>query len=164
MNLEELSKREIELCLKISQLKGTIEEMQEQISKLGISNEYKFIHQRYADMSSIDIEALKRGLFINWYSICEPTFLTGISDLDENAENKIIEEINERLKNNNIDFELIWMIDYYKNWIFAFSRFEKYELFYSKIINEEFIEKTKIDRSNMENRGQMGLYWNSVNQ
>lgn len=52
MNLEELSKREIELCLKISQLKGTIEEMQEQISKLGISNEYKFIHQRYADMSS----------------------------------------------------------------------------------------------------------------
>lgn len=103
-------------------------------------------------------------MFINWYSICEPTFLTGISDLDENAENKIIEEINERLKNNNIDFELIWMIDYYKNWIFAFSRFEKYELFYSKIINEEFIEKTKIDRSNMENRGQMGLYWNSVNQ
>ncbi|HIP49343.1 MAG TPA: hypothetical protein EYG92_10320, partial [Lutibacter sp.] len=52
--------------------------------------EYKNVHKEYAKTSGKDIESLKRGLFIQWYSMTEPNYLTGISELDENAELKII--------------------------------------------------------------------------
>ena len=163
MIIDELTKIENELYLKVYSLNGTIEEKHEQITKLGISNEYKIIHQKYAELSSENIEALKRGLFINWFAVSEPTFLTGIAELDENAEEKIIKEINERIKNRTVDFELNWMLNYYKNWDYAFAKFAKYELFYAKIMSNEEIEMPKIDKQKMENRGQMGIYWNSLN-
>ena len=55
--------------------------------------EYKKIHQAYAELSNSDLEALKRGLFIQWYALTEPGYLTGIGDLDENAENQIIQAL-----------------------------------------------------------------------
>ena len=164
MNIEELTVMETKLYKFVSNLNGTIEEIEEQIKKLGISNEYKIIHQKYAELSSENIEALKRGLFISWYSKSEPTFLTGINELDENAEETIVKEINERLKKKIADSELSWMLNYYKNWDYAFSEFEKYEYFYSTISTNEDGEWPKIDKQKMENRGQMGIYWNSLNE
>lgn len=163
MNINELTKKETELYLKVCSLIGTIEEKNEQVTKLGISNEYKIIHQKYAELSSENIEALKRGLFINWFAVSEPTFLTGIAELDEYAQEKIIKEINERIKKQTIDFELNWMLNYYKNWDYVFSKFSKYDFFYAKITSNEEIEIPKIDKQKMENRGQMGIYWNSLN-
>lgn len=163
MIINELTEIETELYLKVCSLNGTIEEKYEQVTKLGISNEYKIIHQKYAELSSENIEALKRGLFINWFAVSEPTFLTGIAELDENAEEKIIKEINERIKNQTVDFELNWMLNYYKNWDYAFAKFAKYELFYAKIMSNEEIEMPKIDKQKMKNRGQMGIYWKSIN-
>lgn len=157
MNIDELTEKENQLYLKVSSLNGTIEEKLEQIIELGISKEYKVIHQKYAELSSENMEALKRGLFINWFSVTEPTFITGINELDENAEEKIIEEVNERIKNKTVDCELNWMLNYYKNWDYAFSKFEK-------IMSVENTELPKIEKQEMESRGQMGIYWNSINK
>ena len=121
MNINELTKKETELYLKVCSLNGTIEEKIEQVTKLGISNEYKIIHQKYAELSSENIEALKRGLFLNWFAVSEPTFLTGVAEFNEYAQEKIIKEINEGIKNQTIDFELNWMLNYYKNWEYALS-------------------------------------------
>ena len=162
--INELTNKETELRQKILSLNGTIEDKNKQVKNLGISNEYKIIHQKYAELSGENIEALKRGLFISWFAVSEPTFLTGIDELDENAQDKIVKEINERIKNETVDFELNWMINYYKNWNYAFTRFAKYELFYAKIMSEEETEMPKIDKIKMENRGQMGIYWNSLIQ
>jgi hypothetical protein len=164
MNINELTEKENELYLKLCSLNGTIEEKLNQISKLGISNEYLIIHKKYAELSAENIEALKRGLFISWFAVSEPTFLTGIDNLEENAQEKIVKEINERMKNQTIDFELNWMLSYYKTWDYAFKKFKKYEHFYAKIKSNEEIEMPKIDKQKMENRGQMGIYWNSLNQ
>ena len=164
MNIEELSKKETELYQKVCSLVGTIEEKQNQIVKLGISKEYKLIHQKYAELCAENIEALKRGLFITWYSISEPTFLTGINELDENAEENIVKEINERIKNNTLDFELNWMVGYYKDWDYIFEKYYKFEHFKNRIISKVKTELPKIEKLKMENRGQMGIYWNSLNQ
>lgn len=164
MIIEDLTKEETELYLKVCSLNGTIEEVNEKIAELGISNAYKCIHHQYAELSTENIEALKRGLFINWFSMTEPTFLTGIDKLDENAQEKIIKEINERIKNVTIDFELNWMLNYYKSWNYAFGNFSKYEHFYAKMMSNDEIEIPKIDKQKMQNRGQMGVYWNSLNK
>lgn len=163
MIIDELTKIETELYLKVCSLNGAIEEIHEQITKLGILNENKTIHQKYAELSSDNIDELKRGLFINWFAVSEPTFLIGIDELDENAQENIIKEINERIKNQTADFELNWMLNYYKNWNYSFAKFAKYEFFYAKIMSNEEIELPKIDKQKMANRGQMGIYCNSLN-
>ena len=164
MSIDELAERESQLYLKVSTLNGTIEEKLEQIIELGISKEYKIIHQKYAELSSENLEALKRGLFINWFAVVEPTFLTGINELDENAKENIIKETNERIKNDNLDSELNWMLNYYKSWDFVFTKFVKYDFFNSRIISKDETELPKIEKQEMESRGQMGIYWSSLNQ
>src|SRR5215212_8689524 len=59
--------------------------------------DYKNIHQLYADLASQDIEALKRGLFIQWCVASEPNYLTGIDNVNENAADKIFQVVNELL-------------------------------------------------------------------
>ena len=162
MNIEELSQKEFELYSKVSQLEGNIEYKKEQISLLGISEEYKMIHKEYAKLCEESIEALKRGLFISWFSISEPTFLTGINELDENAEEKIISEIDKKIKAKSLDFELNWMIDYYKDWNYMFEKFKNFESFYSKINSEEISQMPKYNKEEMKDRGQMGIYWSSL--
>lgn len=164
MIIDELTKKENELIIKIHSVNGTIEDKYLKLTELGIPNDYKAIHKKYAELSAENIEALKRGLFINWFSVTEPTFLTGIDKLDEDAEEKIVKEINERIKNKTIDFELKWMINYYKTWDYTFAKFAKYDFFYAKIMSNEEMEMPKIDIKKMENRGQMGIYWSSINQ
>ena len=162
MNIEELTQKEFELYSKVSQLQGTIDYKNEQISLLGISDEYKMIHKEYAKICEQNIEALKRGLFISWFSISEPTFLTGISELDKNAEEKIISKIDKKIKTKSLDSELNWMIDYYKDWNYVFENFKNFESFYSKINSEEITEMPKYDKQEMKSRGQMGIYWSSL--
>jgi len=164
MNIEELTNKETELYQKVCSLIGTIEEKQNQIVELGISKEYKLIHQKYAELCAENIEALKRGLFITWFSVSEPTFLTGINELDENAEENIVKEINERIKNNALDSELNWMINYYKDWDYIFKEYSKYEFFKTRIMSKVRTELPKIQKQKMENRGQMGNYWKSLNE
>ena len=130
-----------------------------------ISLSYKKIHQTYAEMSFVDDEALKRGLFLQWYALSEPNYLIGIADLDENAENKIIQSLNDRIETGNVDDELIWMLNYYANWDWIFERLTSFKGFNSKILNEQNDSlPDKIDRAAMAQRGQMGEYWNSLTQ
>ena len=87
MTLQELAYKEDNLYDKVidlyhqSQTDQTNKQLQE------IFREYKKIHQAYAELSNHDLEAFKRGLFIQWYALTEPNYVTGISDLDENTEN-----------------------------------------------------------------------------
>ena len=120
--------------------------------------EYKNVHKEYAKTSGKDIESLKRGLFIQWYSMTEPNYLTGISELDENAELKIIAELKNRVDQNKTDNELNWMLNYYLEWDYVFERFKNIIDLRKK---ENVIDLTS-KKLKMINRGQMGIYWNSI--
>src|SRR4051794_23073956 len=95
MTLQELANKEDDLHSKVIDLyyqPQTID-ISKQLNE--VFNEYKKVHLRYADLSSGDIEALKRGLFIQWYALAEPSYMTGISDLYEIAEDKVIQSLNQ---------------------------------------------------------------------
>ncbi len=163
MNLEELAKCELELYKKVCSLEGSMEEKDDQLKKLGIYNEYTTIHREYAKQSKDNIEALKRGLFLIWYSMVEPSCFIGIKELDPEAERKIIDSVDSRIKRGNTDYELDWMLDYYSGWDFVFERFNNYRDLQGRLKDELKTElPTSIDREEMEKRGQMGLYWNSL--
>ncbi len=163
MTLQELARREEKLYSKVDGLYNQPQSVKVKEQFREIFSEYKRIHQQYAQLSSADIEALKRGLFIQWYALTEPNYLTGIADLDENAENNIICNLNEGIAAGKADNELIWMLNYYSNWHWVFERLQSFKGFDSEIVNEQNYKLPgKIDRKEMEQRGQMGRYWNSL--
>jgi hypothetical protein len=163
MTIDELTKKEIEIVSKIQTIEGTIDEKYEKITKAGLFSEYKMIHQEYAKLCFDDIEALKRGLFIYWLSMSEPSFLTGIDELDEDSNVRIIIEIDKNIKNQTMDSELENMLNYYKNWDYIFSKYSKFNFLHSKMMSNDNFDSHNVDKNKMINRGQMGVYWSSLN-
>lgn len=121
--------------------------------------EYKLIHQTYANLAAQDVEALKRGLFLQWYALAEPNYLTGLLSLDKEAGNRIIEALNKQINTGQTDSELVWMLNYYSHSDWIFEEFESFKGFDAKIVNEQNDNLPKdIDRDKMRERGQMGRY------
>ena len=165
MTLQDLANKEDALFGKVIDLYRQPQSDQTDETLQEIFHEYRKVHREYAELSLTDNEALKRGLFIQWYALSEPSYLTGIVDLDEKAENKIIQSLNDRIGAGDADNELIWMLNYYANWAWIFERLTSFECFNSNIVNEQNNHlPDKIDREDMAQRGQMGKYWNSLTQ
>lgn len=165
MTLQELANKEDELYNKVIDLYRQPQSDYTNEALQDIFHGYRKIHQAYAELSLTNNEALKRGLFIQWYALSEPNYLTGIADLDENAENKIIQDLDDRIESGNIDNELTWMLNYFANWEWIFERLTSFRGFNSKIVNEQNNHlPDKINKEEMAQRGQMGKYWSSLTQ
>jgi len=163
MNISELSDKEKELLSRVDQLRGTIEEKSDQVVYFGITKDYRVVHQEYSLLARSNYEALKRGLFLIWYAKSEPTWLTGIGELDRRAEERIIKILDRRLKRDITDYELEWMLDYYSSWDFVFDEFRNFKNFHQRITGDSKTDyPEKIDKEEMERRGLMGIYWNSL--
>ncbi len=162
MTLKQLANKENELYSGVIELyNGKTETTSE--SKLNeIFNHYREIHKDYAGLGDNEIEALKRGLFIQWYSLTEPNYLTGISELDEKAEWKIITSLNRHIDQKTIDSELTWMLNYYLSWDWVFDQYKDIVEFNKTNDTEECSLPKQIDQQKMNKRGQMGIYWNSI--
>ena len=159
MTLTDLGNKEIELYnLIINLYNGKGSSNSKTLDE--IHTEYKNVHKEYAEMSDKDIESLKRGLFIQWYSITEPNYLTGISELDEKSELKIILELKNWIDKNKTDNELNCMLNYYMEWDYVFEKFKNIMEFKKteNLVNLSNIKLKMIDR------GQMGIYWNSITE
>ncbi|WP_128544511.1 hypothetical protein [Larkinella soli] len=164
MTLDELSKKERELLLQIDGTKGSIEEKADQLKAKGIFDAYKQVHDGYADLAKENNEALKRGLFLQWYALVEPSFLTGINDIDSQAEKEIIRVLDDQIGENEVDAELYSMVSYYADWENVFDRFNGYsnltQLLKNRLDYDSIILQLK--QSDLTSRGQMGIYWQSV--
>lgn len=164
MNKAELERKENELCSIVCDIHGTMEHKFEQLRDNGVFDAYRQVHYAYAVEAENDIEFLKRGLFIQWYAMSEPSCFTGINELDNDAEERIIQKVESLILNDKLDNELKWMLKYYSTWDHVFERFiNKYKGLRDWIQNESEIDlPDNIDRDDMSRRGQMGKYWNSV--
>lgn len=154
MTLSQLANKESELYLKVVD----IYDGKSNFSLSAIYAEYQIIHNEYARLSEENIECLKRGLFIQWYSLAEPEYLTGINELSERSERKIIKELKSRIDQNETDEELLWMLNYYLDWDWVFERF-------SDIVDfRNIVKKVKkeVPKIKTDKRGQMGFYWESI--
>ena len=162
MEIEELATEENklhEIVIKIYNEKHSVEndfKLQEVFIK------YNEIHKSYSNLAENNIEALKRGLFIQWYSIAEPNYLTGINEIELKSKFKILKIIEDNI--DNLDIELKWMLNYYGIWDYAFEKNENLPKLenYIKNVTEEYFPKN-INKTEMKKRGQMGMYWNSLN-
>lgn len=164
MTIHELARKEDQLQSKVTGLYRQSQTVDTDNKLSEIFLEYKRVHQSYADLSHRDIEALKRGLFIQWYALAEPNYLTGICDLDEQAEKRIIQVLNEVIGTDNADYELIWMTNYYIDWEWIFERYSNFKGFDLTWLNARSNSlPATIDRQAMKQRGRMGDYWNSLN-
>ena len=165
MTTEQLAHTETELYSTVIEFyqKEQTDEFNERIKAVFAS--YKQVHKNYSDIAKEDDEALKRGLFIQWYACTEPNYLTGIEELDEEAEQNIIDLIEKKIQNNSLDTEIKWMLNYYATWDFVFDRFKDRKGLAGLIANktDELPFGLVIDKVAMNKRGQMGTYWNSLN-
>lgn len=164
MNATDLTRKEIELHAIVAGLRGTMEERSAQLRDKGVFDAYKQIHSFYADKADEDLECLKRALFIQWYSMTEPSGFTGISGLDISSEKKVAEQLDQLIEHARIDNELSWMLKYYSSWSYVFKRFEEYHNLRDWVKNDRGADlPDRIDNDAMSTRGLMGKYWTSLN-
>jgi hypothetical protein len=176
LSLENISRNELELYERVATYrssKGTIDEITLRLREAGIFDSYREIHEEYYTLcnTTIDqvtqIEALKRLAFLNWYSILEPGFLTGVEDLDQATIFKSYTILDEYIKEKRIDDELKWMLSYYSSWdyiilLFCENKLDSLTAFVKNVDTSILhFPKYKLPKGTMDNRGQMGLYWAS---
>lgn len=97
-------------------------------NELDVYLRYTLIYRAYVDLafngdSYERMEALKRALFIQWYSVAEPQFMSGIiyigapiddfAELDLRRELAILEHVQKFILGQAFDSELHWMMDWY---------------------------------------------------
>jgi len=135
---------------------------------------YKDIHNQYlnifenSDSEDVKMEALKRMIFLNWYSVVEPQYLTGITDLEEKSMYKSYSLLNDYIELQKLDIEFDWMLKHYSSWKHLILYFSgKNLLALTSFVNSVDTSNLKLPQNNlpeeiMDNRGQMGIYWKSI--
>ncbi len=153
-------------CIKLlSKVNGTIEEKILMIDKSKISKLYTEIFLEYAELAENNIEVLKRSIFLIWFSRLEPFFITGMNFEPEIKQVNIIFKIlDETIRKNKLDSEFRLMLNHYSKWDFIFLDFSVYKYVLNFITENNNLDLSKVSLSNMQNRGVMGSYWNSINQ
>ena len=164
MSIQQLANIEFDLYSHVISIGGSMESKEKTIANMGIFEEYKRVHKEYAILSENNLEAAKRGLFLQWYSLSEPSCYTGINDLDEKSKEKVIDVINKIIIENKNDTELDWMINYYAGWDYLFESYKIYTAFWCKIENADYKKIPDFNKEDMAKRGQMGIYWNSLSR
>ena len=140
----------------------------------GTFDKYRKIHEDYFQLLTntsdeiIKLEALKRLIFLSWYSYTEPSIFTGIESLNNEIMFNSYSILNDYIRADKLDEELEWMLKFYASWDWAILDFSENRL--SELI--KFVKtvdtsistypKRQLPQGIMSNRGQMGLYWSSM--
>jgi len=167
MNLEDLAIQEQELLWKIESVTGLMEEKSAQLQQLSVYSNYVKIYQAYAEIISRDdqnLEAIKRAVFLSWYQFAEPACFSGLLNLPEEITQFICEILERKIKNNELDLELKWMLPFYN------AIFELPFTLYPQLTNlqsflstaNSYLWQREIKRNNLSLRGQMGEYWLTI--
>lgn len=155
MTNKELAEKENQLYTKVIAL--FTENANENLEN--IFTAYNQIFEAYVNLAKYDVEALKRSLFIHWYSFSEPNYLSGIPQLSEKKEKELLEILEEKIINNELDAESNWMLNYYSNWDYIYERFQEFNAINNFVKNRKHnFFPDKINKMEMESRGQ----WNSL--
>lgn len=170
-SLETLSDKEIEIFNYLIPQLGEMGFIDCQIDEKNINEKYDDIFTAYLHLFEISLEpeikleALKRLVFLNWYSCLEPNCFTGVGSIAFDTLFKIYSHLNDFLKENKIDTELHWMLSYYSSWDFLILVFSENKLneltAFVKNVNTavQHMPEKVLPRGAMDNRGRMGIYW-----
>ncbi|MFK7932493.1 MAG: hypothetical protein AB8G22_03230 [Saprospiraceae bacterium] len=175
--LDKLAAKEQKILAKLELIDGTIAEQIAAIKAEKIYQKYQKIHQKYLKIaqSSDDPteaeEALKRGIFINWFAFVEPDFISGIGELEDEVAVAFYSILEDEIREQTIDNELVWMLFYYaakSDWVllyYAERRFPNITKFVARtdqLLTPVLLEK--LSGQEFTERGQMGIYWDEILQ
>jgi hypothetical protein len=165
MDLTLLANRELNVLKKIREVGWDIR-FSDDPRYVQLWEEYREIHKEYAILSDFNLEALKRGVFIQWYAWSEPSQLSGIGLLDSHSMRRVLMALNRRISKGELDDEFKWMLCHYiKVMEIPFEMDADLTALQNLLpANKvaEMVYPAKIDREHMETRGGMGHYWNSM--
>lgn len=126
--------------------------------------EYTAIHCAYVELAvrNEDIEALKRAVFLQWYATVEPSFLSGIKQIEEQSANAAMDEVQHLVVSEKIAEEFLWMLQcYYQISDHFLYPPDKYNELIRKIDSLAPWKSETGYKFVFINRGQMGRYWQS---
>lgn len=105
-----------------------------------------------------DLEALKRAVFLSWYYLADPDWVTGIGSLDRETTREVLRLANKRAKEGRLDGELIWMLSFYCTIVEWFLSPEDDALKRASMENR-YVWMTACLESSFDGRGLLGEYW-----
>jgi hypothetical protein len=149
---------------------GTIDERDAQITRSGMYAEYPAIIRGYYEMFSASendparLEALKRAVFLVWYSFTVPSTESGISELAETSVRDIMAALQWSIEHGPTDEELRLMVAWYRDTFAApfefFGPVKGLDAWIRDVSSDD--ARTALASSTWTNRGQLGVYWASV--
>jgi hypothetical protein len=174
LHLDELSRQELVIYQRAQNVVGSMEEQTRLMRAQGLFEQYKAIHSAYWEVArqttvfEVQQEALKRLVFLNWYSLLEPSCFTGVDELEPGAMQGAFGLLNNYLVEGKLDEEFTWMLSFYSCWEWIILHFAEPKLpqlvaFVNAVDTSILhVPKGQLLQGAMENRGQMGRYWRSM--
>lgn len=171
LSLEALAHWEAAVLASIRGASGTIDERDAQITRSGMYAEYPAIFKAYNELAgwpddpARSLEALKRAVFLAWYSFTQLPVDTGIAELPETEVRQLIESLNSALKYDEIDDELRLMLAWYRGVFgYMFDHFggvRGLDELIDGLPPDDALAELRLIRSpaDFAERGQLGDYW-----
>ena len=145
--------------------RGTFDECANHIAAVGLPEQWRQILENYAsllDDSAQGPEALRRALFLAWYSINEPWEFTGLLDMPQDVERRVLYRVDKLLATGRIDPELRSMLRGYGPGR-PFDRYPELEALAGFMANISGSHSPDAPLGSMQDRGALGVYWQSRN-
>ncbi|AHM61274.1 hypothetical protein D770_15100 [Flammeovirgaceae bacterium 311] len=174
LRLRELSEQEFEIYTRIYTSPGSAAELNRLLQQQGIFEHYRQIHAEYVALCSFKTErgvrneALKRAVFLGWYSELEPASFTGLADLWEDKITEAYFALNRVIDKGWVSEELGWMLAHYARWEWIILQHTENRIHavtgWIKSINPDtaILPPGTLPRGVMDNRGLMGLYFKEM--
>jgi hypothetical protein len=168
ITLRDLANWEARVAMIVAQADGAPEERDRALERSGLYAEYPAILSGYLallDDEGSALEALKRAVFLVWYSAIEPPMLSGIAELPESAVHSTLEALERVCREGRADDELRWMLSWYHELgDYALLRTPGLRAVEMVVAESDPRGWETGDRSDarMAERGLLGRYWLSV--
>ena len=159
-----LGAREAELLAALPK-GGYFEERAPLIEKADLPRRWVQVVQGYVELlddAPYRLEALRRAVFLIWYSWNEPPALTGIGETSHELEVAVLQALEAELQSPEPDLELCSMMSGYGRGL----PFERYPQFTA---TKAFLKTATgscyptVPMADLDSRGAMGAYWLSRN-
>jgi hypothetical protein len=171
LSLAALANWEAAVLASIHGATGTPEERDAQITRSGMYAEYPAIFNTYLELVTLGddpaavLEALKRAVFLAWYSFKEPSFDSGIAELPESAVRDLMDALDRAIAGGRTDGELQWMLAWYADQFgYVFEHFgpvRRLEGFIDGLSARDAYGH-RGEAGQFVGRGQLGAYWKAV--
>jgi hypothetical protein len=168
ITLRDLAAWESRVAMLVAQADGQLDERDRTLERSGLYAEYPAILSGYLALLDDEeswLEALKRAVFIVWYSAVEAPMLTGIAELPESGVRATLEAIEAACREGRIDDELRWMLAWYNSvGDFALVRVPGMQAVEAAIesLDPETWRSVPLLKESMRDRGLLGRYWSSL--